>query len=212
VIDNTHTQIYGLLGSPATFASIERGLPPFGNEYYYFKVRPGADAHTEALALGSSLLDNGFETTVLQDVLLDVNGPRVFISRVLVGLVGLTLLVGMAALAVTGSRAVVERRQQIGMLRALGFRRSHVQMMFFIESVLVGVLSAGLGLGLGLILCRNVFAVNFFASITTGLTLIVPWRELVLICIAAIAASALAALVPVWQAGRIAPADALRYE
>ncbi len=212
VIDNTHTQIYGLLGSAATFASIERGLQPFGNEYYYFKVRPGADAHTEALALGSSLLDNGFETTVLQDVLLDVNGPRVFISRVLVGLVGLTLLVGMAALAVTGSRAVVERRQQIGMLRALGFRRSHVQMMFFIESVLVGVLSAGLGLGLGLILCRNVFAVDFFASITTGLTLIVPWRELALICIAAIAASALAALVPVWQAGRIAPADALRYE
>lgn len=212
VIDNTHTQIYGLLGSSATFASIERGLPAFGNEYYYFKVRPGSDARSEALALGSSLLDNGFETTVLQDVLLDVNGPRVFISRVLVGLVGLTLLVGMAALAVTGSRAVVERRQQIGMLRALGFRRSHVQAMFFIESVLIGVLSAGLGLGLGLILCRNVFAVDFFASITTGLTLIVPWSELALICAAAIAASALAALAPVWQAGRIAPADALRYE
>ncbi|HEX6544009.1 MAG TPA: FtsX-like permease family protein [Ktedonobacterales bacterium] len=212
VIDNTHTHIYGLLGSPATFAPIEQGLQPFGNEYYYFKVRPGADAHAEALALGSSLLENGFETTILQDVLLDVNGPRVFISRILVGLVGLTLLVGMAALAVTGSRAVVERRQQIGMLRALGFRRAHVQLMFFIESLLVGILGAALGLLLGLVLCRNVFAVDFFASITTGLTLIVPWRELAIICAAAIAASALAALVPVWQAGRIAPADALRYE
>jgi putative ABC transport system permease protein len=212
IIDNSHTRIYGLLGSPATFTPIERGLPAFGNDYYYFKVRPGVNAHDEALALGSALLDNGFETTVLQDILLDVNGPRVFISRVLVGLVGLTLLVGMAALAVTGSRAVVERRQQIGMLRALGFRRSHVQLMFFIESLLVGALGAGLGLALGLILCRNVFAVDFFASITTGLTLIVPWRELALICGAAVAASALAALVPVWQAGRIAPADALRYE
>lgn len=212
IIDNTHTQIYGLLASAATFAPIERGLPSFGNEYYYFTVHPGTDAHSEALALGSALLDNGFETTVLQDLLLDVNGPRVFISRVLVGLVGLTLLVGMAALAVTGSRAVVERRQQIGMLRALGFRRSHVQAMFFIESLLVGIVSAGLGLALGLILCRNVFAVDFFASITTGLTLIVPWRELAIICGAAIAASAVAALMPAWQAGRIAPADALRYE
>ena len=212
IIDNTHTQIYGLLGSSATFAPIERGLQPFGNEYYYFKVRPGADAHSAALALGSSLLDNGFETTVLQDVLLNVNGPRVFISRVLVGLVGLTLLVGMAALAVTGSRAVVERRQQIGMLRALGFRRAHVQVMFFIESLLVGVIGAGLGLGLGLILCRNVFAVDFFATISTNLSLIVPWGELALICGAAIAASALAAFVPAWQADRIAPADALRYE
>jgi putative ABC transport system permease protein len=40
----------------------------------------------------------------------------------------------------------------------------------------------------------------------------VPWGELALICGAAIAASALAALLPAWQAGRIAPADALRYE
>ena len=212
VVDNTHTQIYGLLGSPATFASIERGLPPFGNEYFYFKVRPGVDAQTEALALGSALLENGFETTILQDVLLSVNGPRVFISRVLVGLVGLTLLVGMAALAVTGSRAVVERRQQIGMLRALGFRRAHVQAIFLIESLLVGIVSAGLGLALGLILCRNVFAVDFFASITTGLTLVVPWSELAIICASAIVASVLAALAPAWQAGRIAPADALRYE
>ena len=212
IVDNSHTQIYGLLGSTATFAPIEHGLQPFGNEYYYFKVRPGADVHRAALALGSSLLDNGFETTVLQDVLLNVNGPRVFISRVLVGLVGLTLLVGMAALAVTGSRAVVERRQQIGMLRALGFKRAHVRLMFFIESLLVGVVSAGLGLGLGLILCRNVFAVDFFATISTNLSLVVPWGELALICGAAIAASALAALVPAWQAARIAPADALRYE
>ena len=212
VINNVHAHVYGLLGSPATFAPIERGLQPFGNEYFYFGVRPGVDAHSEALALGSALLENGFETTVLQDVLLSVNGPQVFISRVLVGLVGLTLLVGMAALAVTGSRAVVERRQQIGMLRALGFRRSHVQVMFFIESLLIGVVGAGLGLVLGLILCRNLFAVDFFASITTNLTLIVPWGELALICGAAIAASALAALLPAWQAGRIAPADALRYE
>jgi len=75
-----------------------------------------------------------------------------------------------------------------------------------------GVVSAGLGLALGLILCRNLFAVDFFAAITTNLTLIVPWEELALICGAAIAASAIAALIPAWQAGRIAPADALRYE
>ncbi|HEU5347643.1 MAG TPA: FtsX-like permease family protein, partial [Ktedonobacterales bacterium] len=212
VIDNTHAQIYGLLGSPATFTPIEHGLEPFGNEYYYFKVKPDAEPQLESRALGSSLLDKGFETTDLEDVLLRVNGPRIFLSRVLVGLVGLTLLVGMAALAVTGSRAAVERRQQIGMLRALGFRQFHIQIMFFIESLLVGILSAGLGLALGLILCQNVFAVNFFASISTNLALVVPWGELAIICGAAIAASALAALVPVWQAGRIAPADALRYE
>ncbi|HKT37953.1 MAG TPA: FtsX-like permease family protein, partial [Ktedonobacterales bacterium] len=186
--------------------------PPFGNDYYYFKVAPGVDAHAEALALGSALLNDGFETTVLQDLLLDVNGPRVFISRVLVGLVGLTLLVGMAALAVTGSRAVVERRQQIGMLRALGFRRAHVQAIFLIEALLVGGAGTLLGLVLGLALCRSLFAADFFEQYSTGLTFVVPWHVLGAICAAALAAAALAAVVPAWQAGRVTPADALRYE
>jgi putative ABC transport system permease protein len=212
LVDNQSGQRYGLFGSPATFAPVESGLPAFGNQYYYFKVKPGVDAHAEAQSIGSALLDHGFETTVIQDVLLDVNGPRVFISRVLVGLVGLTLLVGAAALAVSGSRAVVERRQQIGMLRALGFHRLHVQGIFLLESLLIGVVGTALGIALGLVLCRNVFAVDFFAQVQTGLTLVVPWGELAAICGAALVASLVAALLPAWQAGRVAPADALRYE
>jgi putative ABC transport system permease protein len=212
IVDNARGQRYGLLGSPQTFAPVERGLAPFGNEYYYFKLAPGAQANQQAYALGAALRTHGFETTVIQDVLLDLNGPRVYISRVLVGLVGLTLLVGMAALAVTGSRAVVERRQQIGMLRALGFRRLHVQLLFLIESLLVGVVGTALGLVLGLILCQNIFAVDFFSQFQSGLTLVVPWTEIALICAAALGASLVAALLPAWQAGRVAPADALRYE
>ena len=177
IVDNARGQRYGLLGSPQTFAPVERGLAPFGNEYYYFKLAPGAQANQQAYALGAALRSHGFETTVIQDVLLDLNGPRVYISRVLVGLVGLTLLVGMAALAVTGSRAVVERRQQIGMLRALGFRRLHVQLLFLIESLLVGVVGTALGLVLGLILCQNIFAVDFFSQFQSGLTLVVPWTR-----------------------------------
>ncbi len=212
VVDNSHSQAYGVLGSQATFAPTEQGLPAWGNEYYYFKLKPGADAHATSLAIGAALNQNGFETTVIQDVLLNVNGPKVYITRVLVGLVGLTLLVGMAALAVTGSRAVVERRQQIGMLRALGFHRGHVQLIFLIESLLVGVAGVALGVTLGLILCRNIFAVDFFAQFQSGLTLIVPWRDVAGICGAALAASLLAALLPAIQAGLVAPADALRYE
>ncbi|HEV2405130.1 MAG TPA: FtsX-like permease family protein, partial [Ktedonobacterales bacterium] len=212
IVDNSRGQRYGMFGSPQTFAPVEKGLAPFGNEYYYFKLKPGADAHAAALQIGSTLLNYGFETTVIQDILLDVNGPRVFISRVLVGLVGLTLLVGMAALAVTGSRAVVERRQQIGMLRALGFHRLHVQAIFLIESLLVGAFGTAIGLALGLVLCRNVFAVNFFASLQSNLTLVVPWPELWAICGASLLASTIASLLPAWQAGRVSPADALRYE
>ncbi|HEX8996893.1 MAG TPA: FtsX-like permease family protein [Ktedonobacterales bacterium] len=212
VVENSRGQSYGLMGSPRTFAPVEQGRPSLGSDYYYFKLAPGTDAHAAAYAIGAALIDHGFETTALQDALLDSTGARVFISRALVGLVGLTLLVGMAALAVTGSRAVVERRQQIGMLRALGFHRAHVQLIFLIESLLVGVAGMVFGLALGLVLCRNIFAVDFFEQYQSGLSLVIPWRDLMVICGAALAASVVAALLPAWQAGRISPADALRYE
>ncbi|HEX6780059.1 MAG TPA: FtsX-like permease family protein [Ktedonobacterales bacterium] len=214
VVDNTDGNHYGLVMSPATFAPLESGLGqlPLQTQRYFFKMRPGADAHAAALALGSAFLDNGLETTVLADLVVNVDGTRIFISQVLLAVVGLTLLLGVAALAVTGTRAVVERRQQIGMLRALGYQRWAVQLSFLLEFFLVGVAGTLIGLVLGLILCRNVFAANFFEQYQTGIPLIIPWGELGIIMLCAFAATLLAASLPAWQAGRVAPADALRYE
>ncbi|HEY7127545.1 MAG TPA: FtsX-like permease family protein [Ktedonobacterales bacterium] len=214
VVDNLDGLHYGLVTSQQGFAPAQAGLPalPIQTQRYFFKVRPGVDPHTEAVALGSAFLDNGLETTVLADVVVDTNGARIFISQILLGVVGLTLLLGLAALAVTGTRAVVERRQQIGMLRALGYQRWSVQLSFLLEFLLVGIAGTYIGMSLGLVLCRNVFAANFFEQYQTGITLLVPWQELGVIALCAGVASLLAAFLPAWQAGRVSPADALRYE
>lgn len=55
-------------------------------------------------------------------------------NRLIQGFMGLGLIVGVAALGVISARSVVERRQQIGMLRAIGFRRSMVRDAFLLES------------------------------------------------------------------------------
>jgi putative ABC transport system permease protein len=214
VVDNLDGLHYGLVTSQQNFAPAQAGLPPLPiqTQRYFFKVRPGIDPHAEAVALGSAFLDNGLETTVLADVVVDVNGARIFISQILLGVVGLTLLLGLAALAVTGTRAVVERRQQIGMLRALGYQRWAVQLSFLAEFLLVGVAGTYIGMSLGLVLCRNVFAANFFEQYQTGINLLIPWQELGVIALFAGVASLLAAFLPAWQAGRVSPADALRYE
>ena len=212
IVDNSHGQSYGLLGSPATFAPMEQGLAHFAGDYYFFKLRPGAPIHRDALAIGSALLDDGFQTTVIGDALVDQNAPQVFASRVLIGLVGLALLAGMIALAVTGTRAVVERRQQIGALRALGFRRRAVGGLFVVEALVIAVLGAGVRLALGLTLARNLVAVSFFAPVPAGLPLVVPVPSLVGVCLVALVVAALAALAPAAQAARVAPAEALRYE
>jgi ABC-type lipoprotein release transport system permease subunit len=212
IVDNSDGQHPGLWASQQTFVPTEAGLPPADNTQYFFKLRPGVDAHKEALALGSVFLDNGLETTVIADLVLDINGPRIFLSNVMLGVVALTLLLGLAALAISGTRAVVERRQQIGMLRALGMKRRSIQLSFLLESFLIGVAGTLVGVILGLVLCRNVYAVDFFARYQTGLEFAIPWGKLAFIITSAFTAALLAAFVPAWQAGHVMPADALRYE
>ena len=61
------------------------------------------------------------------------------------GFLALGLIVGIAGLGVISTRAVVERWQQIGMLRALGYRRSLVQRSFLMESSLIAILGLIIG-------------------------------------------------------------------
>ena len=58
---------------------------------------------------------------------------------------GLGLIVGVAALGVISARSVVERRQQIGVLRAIGFRRGMVQASFLLESSFVALTAIVVG-------------------------------------------------------------------
>jgi putative ABC transport system permease protein len=210
VVDNGDNSHFGLYISSAAYHNFQADPSTPESQTYYFKVAPGQDKRQLALALGSAFLDNGFEATVLEDAILTVRGPRIFLSNVLLGVVGLTLLLGVAALAITGTRAVIERRQQIGMLRALGCKRRLLQGAFLSESFIMGCIGSLMGVILGLILSHNIFAVNFFEQFNIGLTFAVPWQELGLIVGVAMLASLLAALLPAWQAGRITPTEALR--
>ena len=211
VVNNSDSNHFGLYFSQAAFPKLTVNPATPNQHTYYLKAAPGQDARALSLRLGSAFLDNGLETTVLQDEIWSVRGPRILLSDVLLGVVGLTLLLGVAALAITGTRAVIERRQQIGMLRALGCKRRLIQGAFLCESFFVGIVGSLSGVVLGLILASNIFAVNFFEQFHTGLTFTIPWSELGLIVGIALLASLLAALLPAWQAGRVTPTEALRY-
>jgi putative ABC transport system permease protein len=215
IVDNSDSAHFGLYLSQDLYDNagwtkpLDSGNPH--QESYYFKVAPGQDKHALSLALGSAFLDYGLETIVLEDLIWQVRGPRIFLSQVLLGVVGITLLLGVAGLAITGTRAVIERRQQIGMLRALGCSRLLVRGSFLLESFLIGALGSTLGVVLGLILARNIFAANFFERYRTGLEFSIPWQQLEIIIAVSLLASLLGALLPAWQAGRVTPAEALRY-
>ena len=66
-------------------------------------------------------------------------------QQIVLGFLGLGLVVGVAALGVISARAVVERRQHIGVLRAIGFRRGMVQGSFVLEASFLALTSIALG-------------------------------------------------------------------
>ena len=68
---------------------------------------------------------------------------------------GLGLIVGLAAVGVIAFRSVVERRQQIGMLRAIGFQKQMVSFVFLLETAYVVVLGIIAGTVMGLILAQE---------------------------------------------------------
>jgi len=177
---------------------------------YYFRVAPGRDVHQTALALGSAFLSNGLDVTEVQAAYAKQTAIGAGITTLLQGFMGLGLIVGIAALGVIATRSVVERRQQIGMLRAIGYQRRMVQASFLLESSFVSITGTVLGVVLGLLLARQIEA-----SVTKAdpsMHPIVPWARIAGIVVLAYLASLLTTYLPARQAARVAPAEALRYE
>ena len=177
---------------------------------YYFRVAPGQDVRQTALALGSAFLSNGLDVTEVQSVYATQTSVSAGITTLLQGFTALGLIVGIAALGVIATRSVVERRQQIGVLRAIGYKRRMVQASFLLESSFVSIAGVALGVGLGLLLAGQIEA-----SITKtdpGMHAVVPWARIAGIVLLAYLASLLTTYLPARQAARVAPAEALRYE
>jgi putative ABC transport system permease protein len=124
--------------------------------------------------------------------------------------VGLGLFVGIAALAVISSRAAFERRQTIGILRAIGYGSGTIGRSLLLESALVVALGSTLGVGLGLVLCRNVFAVQFFDRFQQGMLMVVPWDQLAMTVLLTAGAAIVATWVPARAASKVPPVAALR--
>jgi putative ABC transport system permease protein len=208
--DSAPQAMYGLSTSQRTLAiAYERRVRP---TVYYYALVHGADARAIAPKLEAAFVANGLEADAIEQVVDDALGVQLTFNRLIQGFMGLGLIVGIAALGVISARAVVERRQQIGILRALGFRRRMIQLSFLIESSFIALSAIVVGTGLALVIANNI--VNDTASQASWqrIELAVPWLNLALIFGAVYAAALLATLAPAVRASRIYPAEALRYE
>ena len=177
---------------------------------YRFRLADGVDAREVSNNLEAAFLANGMQTDVLEDVIADVIAFFKSFYNLLTGYMGLGLIVGIAALGVVTMRAVVERRQQIGVLRALGYRQGMIQLSFLLESSFVALLGVAIGVALGFVISHNL--VDEFQTELSGMRFTVPWIQITGIVIITYLFAMLTTYFPARQAARILPAEALRYE
>jgi putative ABC transport system permease protein len=208
--DTAPTEMVGLSTSQATLAAAFGGrVEP---TIHYFGLAPGVDPDKAAASLESAFLENGLEAESIRQVVDDAVAANRTFNRLLLGFMGLGLIVGVAALGVISARAVVERRQQIGVLRAIGFRRGMVQAAFLLESSFVALTAIVVGTLLGLLLAWNIIRDSRQQPSWDNLTLVVPWGTLALIFLVVYVVALLATFAPALRASRIEPAESLRYQ
>ena len=179
---------------------------------YRFRLADGVDAKETAMSMEALFLEHGVDTKVLEEELeKEAAGAKTFF-RLFIGFMGLGLLVGVAGLGVITTRAVVERRQQIGVLRAIGYRRRMIQLSFLLESSFISLLGILIGTTLGIVLgwqaYNDIKQDEGIDTIRFG----IPWIQIGVILVLTYAASLLATFLPARQASRVYPAEALRYE
>ncbi|MFO7573327.1 MAG: FtsX-like permease family protein [Gaiellaceae bacterium] len=179
---------------------------------HYFGLAPGIDPDEMAARLEFAFLKNGLDAESIQQVVDDMVAANMTFNRLIQGFMGLGLLVGVAALGVISARAVVERRQQIGVMRALGFRSRMVQTAFLLESSFIAVTAIVVGTALGLMLSWNIVNDVRQQPSWENLTLHVPWLNLAIIFVIVYVVALAATLAPAVRASRIHPAEALRYQ
>ena len=219
---NTRLTIIGVLAdsAPLTMGGITTSqatlAPAFGDRVrpttYLFALRKGVDAKATAKGLETAFLMNGMEADAMSKLLQDTVAANLTFNRLIMGFMGLGLIVGVTALGVISARAVVERRQQIGVLRAIGFRRRMIQLSFLFESSFIALTSILVGTMLGLAVALNVIYDAADQPGMENLSFDVPWLMLALIFLAVYAVALLTTLEPARRASRVFPAEALRYQ
>ena len=207
--------VIGVLASaPSFYGAIINDQAAAGLGYdaanrYFLRLPEGADARATANAIEGAFSRSGLQTSLPKEQLAESRQSINSIFYLLQGFMGLGLLIGVAALGVVTIRAVVERRQQIGVLRAIGFQRNMVQSVFLLENMFVSGLGTFIGYGLAL-----TFAYNLYLQVAAdqGLAFLPPWPTLIGIGIAIFAAALFTAWFHARRSAGVVIAEALRYQ
>ncbi len=177
------------------------------------RITEGADVDDVADRTETALNEQGAEimTITYSDISDMVGTVMSTISAFLAGIAGISLLVGAVGVMNTMFTSVLERTKEIGVMKAVGAKNSHVWTIFLIESGMMGLVGGAVGTIFGL-------ALSWIASALLGRVFgidiaVVASASLIIITLAgSFTLGAIAGLWPARRASKLPVVDALRYE
>jgi putative ABC transport system permease protein len=182
--------------------------------YASLTVRAKSPAQVEAIE--TAIKSMGFGTFSLLDATRNL---RLFftIFDLLLAIFGsLALAVATLGIINTLVMAILERRREIGILKALGAADRDVKQLFFVEAGVMGLFGGVLGVGFGWLIGRALtWGTNIYLhrqNLPSAHVFSVPWWLVLGAIVFAVGVSLAAGLYPATRAARLNPVEALRYE
>jgi len=178
------------------------------------EIKQIAEKTKQKLMKFRDVTEKTIDFTILtpEELLASIGTILNVITAFLVGVAGISLLVGSVGIANTMYTSVLERTREIGTMKAVGARNSDILYIFVIESGLLGLVGGIIGVIFGFLLGKGVeyVAVNQFN--TTLLQVATPFYLFAGCLVFAFLIGVFSGIFPAMQASRLKPVDALRYE
>jgi putative ABC transport system permease protein len=188
---------------------IENSSSIVNHNLFYISTSKQSNWTDQAIAdeLEKRFVEYGFRAYVARDMaksLLDMISSMMQLMEIFLGM---GLIVGISGLGIITMRSVAERRQEIGVMRSIGFQRDMILKTFLLEASFVSLLGIIMGVILGLALSYRLWDWGGFAK---SAPFVIPWGELLMLVVIAFVITLAATLPPSRSASKLAPAEALR--
>jgi putative ABC transport system permease protein len=173
------------------------------------QFRDDLDSSTQSILLEKTFLANGLQTLDIQALARMITSLINSMLSLFEAFLGMGLIIGISGLAIITIRSIHERKLEIGMMRAIGYRKSMVVANFAIESGFISLLGIILGSILGVVVGYQLWQTSLEPN---GFVWTLDLWPIFIVGVLSFAATLLSVYPAARGASKVAPADVLRFE
>jgi putative ABC transport system permease protein len=189
--------------------TIEQQFGVSDPNFFLFAIKDDENTEEMAKNLEKTFLRHGMQTTAVKTLVEEIIQTMNQFFGLFEAFMGLGLVIGIAGLGIITIRSVHERRQEIGMMRAIGFKRTMVLKSFLIETSFVAIIGIFIGTVLGIFIGYILWRDEFRSQ---GFEFFLNWQPIVAVALISLFVTLICIIPASRKASKVPPAEALRYK